>query len=331
MASMDERLVHKLIAEFYESSLSPEHWSDTLVQLANAFDGNAAGLSHIDFRNSAHSVSIQFGFSDSQVQDYLRHFSAIDPRWAAGKDRRTGNIQFDAHHISEAEMDRSAFYQEFLAPADMRYYISGLIENSTHRASALTIQRPRSAGPMTEREERSLALLMPHLQRALRFQQRLGTLHASETILSNILDRVSGGIVVLDGHGKPALMNRAAESLIGQQDGIANIGGNLTACRLAENDAFQKMIGGALMVATGRGIDPGRALRISRPSGKRPLVVWAAPVIPTLLSQFGFLGAHILLIITDPETTPGSQKQKRPCWRTWRMARRPKRSTSTSG
>jgi DNA-binding CsgD family transcriptional regulator len=58
------------------------------------------------------------------------------------------------------------------------------------------------------------------------------------------------------------------------------------------------------MVATGRGIDPGRALRISRPSGKRPLVVWAAPVIPTLLSQFGFPGAHILLIITDPETTP---------------------------
>lgn len=295
---MDDQRLHELIGGIYGSSVSPDRWPATLTEFAVAFNGNGVGLSHKDYRNSQFSVSFQRGFSDEQVHDYLENYAAIDPRWAYGQSLRTGATTVDQMHITEDEMDRDPFYAQFLAPADMRYYLAGVVENSAYRATGFTIQRSRSAGPMTPLEQRHLGVLIPHLQRALALQQQVAHLRASELVLTDLLDRVSGAAIVLNASGKPVFINEAGQSLITAEDGLACRSDALLACRRLENDVLQATVAAAISVSSGSALDPGPAVRISRPSGKPPLVVWALPIVATMGIYRG--GPYVLLLIRDP-------------------------------
>ncbi len=299
----DDRL-QTLISEIYNSALEPARWSATLANLANAFGGNAVAFSGKDFRENCPTFIIQTGFCDEIVKLYTEHYVKGDLRFAVGQHLPAGSIIHEQMFITEAEIDRSEYYQEFLAPFDFRYHAGAVLENSSDVVAAVTLQRSSRAGAFASEDIKRFSLLLPHFQRALLIQQRLETLQRREQMLIEVLDRLPTGVMILDGHTKPVVMNRAAESIIAYGDGLRSGPDGLAACRPRETAALRKLVSDALASVTGRGTVAGHSLHLSRPSGKRPLIAWVVPSGSALMLELTLAGPHVLLFVADPETRP---------------------------
>lgn len=295
----------ELIGDVYESALNPANWPDTLNKIANSFQANGVGFHERDYRASRWGAFVQVGMSDRQVIDYADYYVSVDPRYLPVRDLPSGSIVTDPMHISEAEMDRDEFYQDFLAPNDMRYYAAAVLENGHDLIAGVTIQRSRRAGPFSDLDVKKFSLLVPHMRRALRVQRQVGASLAQQSSAREIWDRLPGGVVLIDGHLKPAFMNTAASLLIKTGDGLRSEGDGLAACRADLTVLLRRAISDAIDLANGKINVPPPPVKIDRPSGKEPLVVWAVPGSSTTEWPGTLYGnACVLLFVSIPELRP---------------------------
>lgn len=299
----DEDQLQALIGEIYDSALDPERWSSTLNHLSAEFGGNGAALSDKDFRENRPTFIIQTGFCDEIVKLYTEHYVKTDLRFEIAKDLPTGAILHEGMFITEAEMDRHEYYQDFLAPFDFRYHLGGALVNSDDVLSVIAIQRSPRAGDFDTSDAKRLELLLPHLRRALLIQRRIDSLQRRERMLVEVLDRLPTGVVVLDGQAKPVVMNRVAQAIVASGDGIRSLADGLAACRPTETAALQKLIAEAISAVAGS-MGANDSILLARPSGKRSLVVSVTPAGSTLSSELALAGPHVLVFISDPEARP---------------------------
>jgi hypothetical protein len=116
------------------------------------------------------------------------------------------------------------------------------------------------------------------------------------------LDRLPFGMVIIaDAAGRALIVNRAAEEMAAANDGFLLRGGCITAARTKEAEALTRCIAEAARPAGRRNGEGGGSLSISRPSGRRPFALLAAPLSShaSLAAQHQVPAARIL--ITDLE------------------------------
>jgi DNA-binding CsgD family transcriptional regulator len=130
-------------------------------------------------------------------------------------------------------------------------------------------------------------------------RRRLGSVHlAEEAVAVAALDGLKAAVVIADTSGRVILMNRLAETLIAQGDGLNISQGRLTAREQKETDALHEMLLRAAAASRGLGKALPVALSVSRPSGKRPYALVAAPVP----ERVHMAGGAVLIHVIDPET-----------------------------
>ncbi len=131
----------------------------------------------------------------------------------------------------------------------------------------------------------------PHLQCAMRVQQRL--LAAGDHLLAanDVLHRLPWGVIVVDSQLKAIWTNHAAEVILRRKDGLAH-------ANPAGPARLRNSLRAAVQTANG-GMLPGAVLSIPRPSGSRCLTLLIAPLPPHHLSSFGRPAAVVL--VGDPE------------------------------
>ncbi len=293
-----------LIGEIYDLALEPAQWSSTLGNLVNVFGGNGVAISDKDFRENQPTFILQSGFCNEIVKLYTEHYIKTDIRFAAAQHLPAGSLLHEPMFITEAEMDRSEYYQEFLAPFDFRYHLGGALENSNDVIAAIAIQRSPRAGAFEDVDIKRLTLLLPHLRRALLIQRRLDTLQRRGQMLVEILDRLPTGVVVLDEQAKPVIMNRTAEALVASGDGLRSTPDGLAACRPQETAALLKLVAQALVAGLNQSFAAAESILLARPSRNRPLVVSVVPGGSTLSGELALSGRHAILFVSDPETRP---------------------------
>lgn len=302
MADYDQ--LQHLIGEIYDSALDPAQWSTTLARLAASFGGNGAVISDKNFRNNQVSFVLQSGMCEEIRRLYAEHYLKNDLRFAAGQRMPPGSILHEPMFITEREMDRSDYYQNFLAPFDFRYHLGGALENSNDVLAAVVVQRSPRAGTFSPADIERFALLLPHFRRALQIQRRLGTLQRREQMLMEVIDRLPSGIVILDGEMRPVAMNRAAEAVVAAGDGLHSGPEGLSASHARQTAMLHKLIADALWANVGQVTGAGASLRLARPSGKSPLLLWVVPAGAALMNEMALAGPHALLFVSDPDARP---------------------------
>jgi DNA-binding CsgD family transcriptional regulator len=112
-------------------------------------------------------------------------------------------------------------------------------------------------------------------------------LRAAETAL----DHVNCAVIVLDAQARVRSLNRAAQAVLVEGDGLARHGDGLTAQFGADAEALRQLLAHA---SGADGIAPRRgALRLRRGLDRAPLVAVAIPA-----------ARHVLLFIADPSAQP---------------------------
>jgi DNA-binding CsgD family transcriptional regulator len=119
---------------------------------------------------------------------------------------------------------------------------------------------------------------MPHLQRALSLQQRIAALEASAASAMDVLDTLPYGIVLIAADVKVLLVNRVAEAIIAQNDGLTIIGKDLCTRRTADTQRLQKLIHESVATSLRRGFRAGGTMNVPRPSQRPSFHVLVTPL-----------------------------------------------------
>jgi len=144
---------------------------------------------------------------------------------------------------------------------------------------------------------RTMRLLIPHLDRALRLEMRLNSADLHRSLVSGALDYLTYGVVLVDSFGVPLFFNKRAEEIIKQSDALRLSPTGLNGRHLLDTRSLRELIEEAVSAGT-QGI-----LAVSRGDHLRPLLLIAAPLTPTGKLDGANQPVGGVVFISDPDRT----------------------------
>jgi DNA-binding CsgD family transcriptional regulator/PAS domain-containing protein len=292
----------RLVELIYDASESPLGFQEALQAI-----GHQVGA------HGGHALILEDGVGLAEQHSYgqdertfvaYEAWRAEDPRFAAGTER-FGEVLSDVAVIDPASFERSSIYNEFLAEFDVRYTLFANVGAGPARTLGLALLRSKRAGAFEVEEAQRLARLLPHLSRAARLRRIVRSLHDACDELSQALDLVPTALAVITRSGKVLRANRAAEALLGRQDGVRTERGVLTASRPTESRALGVALGRAAALADAGAWRPARAelspsVTLARRHGP-PLSLVLFPLRPGSALRLDNPGAaRVLAVFHDP-------------------------------
>jgi DNA-binding CsgD family transcriptional regulator len=179
-------------------------------QMMPAFEGSEA---YVDRAGAARENEILIGLIGGIYE------AALDPaQWAGVLDALGGFINPGPGH----------FFHGGLHPREWLGAANAMLEES---ADDLTSDRSmrRRAGLAHEARLR-LAMIMPHMRRALRVTEDLARSRAEAAVLADTIDGLGAGLFIVDGATRILHTNAAARRLLAAEDVLCSRGGRLVAC-----------------------------------------------------------------------------------------------------
>jgi DNA-binding CsgD family transcriptional regulator len=164
-------------------------------------------------------------------------------------------------------------------------------------AAILCVFRGLGGSGYANREVELMRMVLPHLQRAVSVHRKLHGIAIDRDVAQDALNRVGVGVLILDQRGKVLFLNKEAQAIIAQGDGLTLLRDGLSAARPNESAALRRLL---VNVVTPTRTDSGGAIHIGRPSGKRPFALLAAPLRVTTFALAPHPPAAIVFV-SDPE------------------------------
>ncbi len=214
----EERDLVDCVGAVYEAATGNERWLDVGVRLRRLFDAQSAV-----FRVEEEGRGSRDLLSPPTAAEalYGAYFHRVDPyRIQARRDFATDRL----HHIGMAKLGpelvpqhqylRSEYYADFARKVGRHHMIGGMI--GVRAPTPLALYRDREAEAFDGGDLRRLEILLPHLQRAVELQVRLGR-QAEDGLNSRAAaDAVSAGLVLVDAGLGVRFANAAATALLGR-------------------------------------------------------------------------------------------------------------------
>ena len=308
--------VSELISSIYSAPLDHTKWNGVMTEMATMFDATAAILAFAELRHGPRTTPeteilrwYDHNAGLENIEAYLAH-ADYDLRTAYGL-TRPGQVYVDHEFISDQEMDKHRFYQEFLKPFDLRYTVGVTARTGTNHGIVSNVIRSARQGPAEDHHIALMGMLHAHVAQAVKIGDRLRELSLENAALRNAFDHLSDGILITSGDGKVIVTNRAADRLINARDGVMTVSGILTASHVPTADALRELIAGTARNHLGQS-PQATALPIPKPSGGRALHLLAMPVVTSIEAHFGFLDGcpSVFLMVTDPDLRPAPPEER---------------------
>jgi DNA-binding CsgD family transcriptional regulator/PAS domain-containing protein len=203
-------------------------------------------------------------------------------------------------------MVRTEYYSDYGKSFGLTRCLIGCLEmQSTTRFAVVSVNRPDRASEFGSDEAGLMQILIPHLQRALILHRRLTSLEAERAAAADVIDRLPIGVILVDGDLKVTLVNRVANQLIGQQDGLTVHARVLRATSPTLTARLHGVLTAAVAVTVGESLAvDNAALALPRPSGRRAFQVLVVPVTRRHEIAGWVDGSAAIMFISDPEIRP---------------------------
>lgn len=266
-----------LVSDIYDTVLDPERWPDALRALAHYVGGPAAGLYAKDA--AAKTGNLFYGSTDGIAPEYAeRYFTTyvrLDVSNMSHYFMDVGDVAGTADLLDYAEFTQSRFYREWAVPQGLVDFISTVIDKTATSVTMVGVFRSQRDGLADDDSCQRMRLIAPHIRRAVLLGRVLEHRTARADALTDMIDAVRAGMVLVDADGRIVHANAAALSMIAEGNVLADANGRLIA---TDPDAAQAL--SALFARTGEGAasigDSGVALPLTGRDGAR----YAATLLP---------------------------------------------------
>lgn len=274
----DDRVVSTFIGDVYEAAVEPALWDGLLARLASACNGHTAVLYQFDRAQQRAEFVGSTGLDSRVVADYERHFSAIDVWNERAMKRQPVGVAGSTHElITDAEFERTEFYNDHLRHVGIFYGAGGIVERTASSMTVCGVQRGRRFGAFEPDELRLFTALFPHFRRGLMIRRELA-FTVPRAALIETLDRLREGVIIVDGAGRAIFLNRVAETILADRRGLCLEKGRLAGATPSQTAALDSSLRSAIDAANGRGFASGGTVILRGPDGAAPLRVTVSPL-----------------------------------------------------
>jgi DNA-binding CsgD family transcriptional regulator len=290
---LTEDALSKTIGSVYDTVLDSASWPDVLERIGAAFDCHQVNLVHGKARRSV----ISFPVDIVMERSYAEHYFKVNVLAQRGKSLAVGTVSSERTLVGRRAWLRSEFRNEFVLPQGIDAGLMSIVERDAQHETVISLWRPRGVDDWERSHFELLARLTPHLRRALSIAHAIDARAAAERSLPEALEVSPYGAILLGPHGRAIFVNRSAEQILAQNDGLTLIRGTLRASRADDHAAIGRAVAAAFddRDMTSK---TGRAVRVSRPSGRRPFVLRVTPLCR------GSSASSALVTLLDLEREP---------------------------
>jgi DNA-binding CsgD family transcriptional regulator/sulfur carrier protein ThiS len=117
-----------------------------------------------------------------------------------------------------------------------------VIEKSATSCTFLSVVRHEASGLVDDEMRRRMALLVPHVRRALLIGKTINLKQAQTVCFSDILDGLSAGMILVDVNGQIVHANAAGNAILKAADFLRTVCGRLVAGDPAINTALREIL-----------------------------------------------------------------------------------------
>jgi len=297
------------LEKIYAATLSESFWPDALKTVGKLFDSDFTHFEVLEKKTGTPVFFRNEGASEDALDLYVSHYAAISPRSAFGEAQSEGHVSFDHDMLSESEIDKDEFYNDFMIPQGYKYFISANLINNADLFSVFSIQRPLGQDHASAAEIALMRRLTPHLSQAMKIHMRMAIQNAEHQTRDLLVGHSTTGVAFLDVTGRVLMLNPAAEDIISDtRNGMDVRDGQILFGNAANANQTNRLIADAIATAAGTGLKPAGAVLIHRAEGL-PLTVIAVP-LPQATGEVEGLpisptGPTVALLICDPNRARG--------------------------
>jgi DNA-binding CsgD family transcriptional regulator len=273
--SIDDGVL-RVIEALYDAATDETRWPATLHQLSELTGSQGATFWVLDGSGQPRLPTFTYiNFDPAFVREYLDHMAPLDPTVQYLVRHPEQSVVHDGLVMSERDKDRHAYFDWHHRFTDARFRMIGRVSPAANVQAGVALHRRRKAGRYEPHDLERFTFVQRHLARALTVGFRLGTLGTVQQCTTELLDRNPAAIVMLADGGRIVFANERARVMHAQRDGVALSEGVVLA-NTQDNQQLQALVAAATSDIAAP--DAGGAMRVRRPSGKRPYTIVVSPL-----------------------------------------------------
>jgi DNA-binding CsgD family transcriptional regulator len=218
MRLIDPEQLSTLIGQIYDAGLDAELWPAALQGVAGFVGGAAAMMFWQDALIAKGQRYSSWGDDPEYTKSYFGKYIALNPLRPIQHLIPVGQIISISGVIGRREMQRGPFYEEWMRPQGYVDNVLTNLDRSSTSYASFAVARHERNGFVDALARRKMALLAPHVRRAVLIG-KLGDLRKNETAAwSRLLDGIGAGIFLIDGGGRLVQSNHLARIMLEEAD-----------------------------------------------------------------------------------------------------------------
>ena len=302
---MDTRLAN-LIGRCYDAALSPDAWHGITTELASALHAPSAALvvhargGDVSLNDGTENLAGPTRTDPAWTQYWLQR----DPWAARAQTIRLKGVAFGHELVPMDQLERSSWYHEFARPLRFHHVAGAMFDCGSGAMGTIAVHRDRGERAFAEPDRQTMAMLIPHVQRAFELQSLIQPQHQAIRATLAALEFVQVGVLVVDRTRVLRYANAVAEAWMRSHHELRTEGNRVVAAQ-ADADARLK---DAIRQATTLACSAPAPIPLSDSRSAAPIaVLWAMAMPPSLSASEG----DVLLVLRPEHINrhPASQRQ----------------------
>ncbi|MGX6568273.1 helix-turn-helix transcriptional regulator [Cupriavidus necator] len=234
-----------LVGDLYEAAFSHEDFLDALQRTAEAVGAN---MFHMLSWDSGHNCPRFSHYSPGTdwtkaIEAYDTYYGLIDPRREMTERAPLSTFVYCQDFVSDREVARSEFYQDYLIPLELRYLMGAQFGDVDHKNTVLLgFLRGADRLPYTDAEKRVGYGLTDHLHRAINLWQDSRAWQREAAIGTELMQQLGLIVFALSADGHVVFADTSGEGLLRQGTMLRVVKGKLAAPQSPDNDALAAAI-----------------------------------------------------------------------------------------
>jgi len=204
----------KVIADIYDAAVNPALWQQALANICAFMGGHSGALYWHDAATQRSQALYLFNEDPHYTKLYFEKYLPMNPMFPAGAFVPEGVVNSTTDLISQAELEETRFYKEWIAPQGIGDAISVNLEKGALRAALINIRMDASLGFDNQEARNKLAELVPHLRRAVAIGRLFDQHKTTEQALTMALNHVEAAVFLVDAAGAITFANVQAKKLL---------------------------------------------------------------------------------------------------------------------
>lgn len=223
-----------LVGTVYDAALDPALWPDALQKLAKFAGGSAAAIYAKSPTAGSGIVYHQFGTDSHFRKLYFDRYVKVDPSTTAQYFAEVGQQVAVADIMPYDEFVETQFFREWCRPQGIVDAVSVVLDKSASSVALFGVFRYEREGIVDDTMRQRMALVIPHVRRAVLIGDVLNSGSAETSAFAETLNGLDAGVYLVNRNAGIVFANTIGQIMLREGNVV---GGEGDVLRVADREA----------------------------------------------------------------------------------------------